>query len=96
MNYPWKKEICYPYLCTWQQFDFLVDDNFLEVACRFAKEQGFYPTESKPILLKTHGKCEAIARHFKIGRDFNCLTQRINLFLDPLQAFVQTNYTKYH
>lgn len=70
-----------------QQFDFLVDDHLLEAACHFAKEQGFYPTESHPILLKTHGEYEAIARHFEIGCDFNCLKQRVNLFPGSFAGF---------
>lgn len=34
--------------------------------------------ESDPILLTVYGECEAIARHFEIGRDFNCIRQRVN------------------
>lgn len=71
-------------LRIWQQFDFLVDDHFLEAACHFAKEQGFYPIESNPILLSIHGECEAMARHYEIGRDF---TQRVNLFPGSFAGF---------
>lgn len=91
----WKRNMLTFFMCsTWQQFDFLVDNHLWKAACHFAKEQGFYPTESELILLKTHRACEAIAWHFEIGRNYNCITQRLNLFPGSFAGFCANEFYK--